>query len=378
MRITILQGAFFPVPTLMGGAVEKVWFALGKQFARAGHTVAHISRHHPQLPPGETIEGVVHRRVRGYDTPRNLVHLKVLDLLYTWRARRALPMADILVSNTFWTPILERRPDRGKVYVHVARYPKGQMRLYGRAARLQAVSGSVAEAIRAEVPELADRVAMVPNCLPEGALDAPPAPPPTGAPVFLYAGRIHPEKGLDLLVQAALLARRGAPDRPFTLRLLGPWATHQGGGGAEYLGQLRHAAVPLGAGFEIIEPVFDAQALARYYGGASLFCYPSLAERGESFGLAPLEAMAAGCPAVVSGLDCFRDFVSPGRNGHVFDHRSGRAAESLAGILAAAAADSVALGSMRRAARETAEAYSPAKVARLYLDDFERLTRANP
>src|SRR5579862_3380431 len=31
LKITIVQGAFFPVPPLMGGAVEKVWFTLGRE-----------------------------------------------------------------------------------------------------------------------------------------------------------------------------------------------------------------------------------------------------------------------------------------------------------------------------------------------------------
>ena len=43
MKITIVLGAFFPVPPIMGGAVEKVWFALGQEFARRGHEVVQIS-----------------------------------------------------------------------------------------------------------------------------------------------------------------------------------------------------------------------------------------------------------------------------------------------------------------------------------------------
>ena len=63
MKITIVTGAFFPVPPILGGAVEKVWFALGQEFVRRGHQVTHISRSHPDLPEREEIAGVQHRRV---------------------------------------------------------------------------------------------------------------------------------------------------------------------------------------------------------------------------------------------------------------------------------------------------------------------------
>src|SRR5207253_8522157 len=138
MKITIVLGAFFPVPPVMGGAVEKVWFALSQEFARRGHEVVLVSRALPELPRSETRAGVKHLRLRGFDMPRSLVWLKFLDLLYSFNTMSVLPEADILVTNTFWLPILIRNLRRGKIYVQVARYPKGQMRFYRRAARLQA------------------------------------------------------------------------------------------------------------------------------------------------------------------------------------------------------------------------------------------------
>ena len=86
MRITILQGAFLPVPPLRGGAVEKRWFELGKRFTEHGHSVCQVSRKFDGLPVVELIEGVRHVRVKGYDTPANGMYLKLLDLLYSVRA----------------------------------------------------------------------------------------------------------------------------------------------------------------------------------------------------------------------------------------------------------------------------------------------------
>src|SRR5947209_6241734 len=162
MKITIVLGAFFPVPPTMGGGVEKVWFSLAPEFVRRGHEVVMISRKLPDLPREETIDGVKHLRVDGFDTPRSLVWLKFLDLIYSLRTMSILPNADILVTNTFWLPMLLRDPGRGKIYVHVGRNPKGQMRFYGRAARLQAPSRAIAERIVKEAPRLAAKVAMIP------------------------------------------------------------------------------------------------------------------------------------------------------------------------------------------------------------------------
>ena len=69
MRITVVQGAFLPVPPLLGGAVEKVWFNLGKEFARRGHEVTHVSRAFKDLPAHEVIDGVSHRRISGFASP---------------------------------------------------------------------------------------------------------------------------------------------------------------------------------------------------------------------------------------------------------------------------------------------------------------------
>ena len=52
MKITIVLGAFFPVPPLLGGAVEKVWFALGPEFVRRGHEVVQISRDDKEFGAG--------------------------------------------------------------------------------------------------------------------------------------------------------------------------------------------------------------------------------------------------------------------------------------------------------------------------------------
>jgi glycosyltransferase involved in cell wall biosynthesis len=77
-----------------------------------------------------------------------------------------------------------------------------------------------------------------------------------------------------------------------------------------------------GANVCFLEPTYDTDELNRLYQKASIFVYPSVAEKGETFGLAPLEAMAWGCVPVVSDLRCFKDFIIHERNGLIFNHRT--------------------------------------------------------
>lgn len=364
-----MQGAFLPVPPLLGGAVEKVWFALGREFARRGHNMTHVSRSFDGQPADAVDSGVRHRRVRGSDTPHSLWRLKLADLQYTLRAQRVLPPASVLVTNTFWLPLLERRRSRGRPYVHVARFPKGQLRLYPRRSLLQTVSEPIRTAILHEAPAAADRVRVIPYPLSPVYF----TPLATAEPVLLYTGRIHPEKGVHLLLEAFLrLVQEG--ERHWKLRLIGPWETRQGGGGAEYRQQLLELARRAPGRIDLCEPIFDEQALVAEYRRAAVFVYPSLAEFGETFGLAVLEAMAAGCAPVVSALACFRDFVRPGDNGVIFNHRASDPAGELARTLEPLLQTPSLLESLRAKAWTTARGYSLDMIADRFLEDFATFT----
>lgn len=366
LRITIVQGAFLPVPPRLGGAVEKAWYALGREFARRGHAVTHVGRDFPGLPENELDAGVHYVRVRGYSTPASLWRLKLLDLAYSRRVRRVLPPADVLVTNTFWLPLIERRADRGRIYVHVARFPKGQLKFYPRRSILQTVSSPIENAIRDTVPDSEDRISVVPYPLSSTYLVSPETSPERE---ILYAGRVHPEKGVHLLVKA-FLKLRAAGFTEWKLRIVGPWATREGGGGEAYHRELQQLAAPAGDSVIFTGPVFDEQQLVSYYRRAAVFAYPSLAERGETFGLAVLEAMAAGCAPVISSLPCFMDFVRPAENGIVFDHRDSEPADRLADALAALLRDDCTRDQLRQAAWETARLYALEDVADRFLADF--------
>ena len=373
MKITIVQGAFLPVPPLLGGAVEKVWYGLGKEFVRRGHEVTHLSRRYPNLPDEEHIDGVFHRRISGYATPRSLFLLKFYDLLFSFRVKRSLPPADILVTNTFWLPFLVRNIKFGKLYVHVARYPKGQLKLYRHAARLQTVSQPIARVMEYQAPQIKDKIKVIPYpinlpSLAEWDSRVTPSDPVT----LLYVGRIHPEKGLDLLIKAIALLESSIR-KNILVCIVGPWEVSQGGGGIKYFNRLKKLASDLEPEFDWVGPVFDDEQLAELYLNATLFLYPSLAEKGETFGLAPLEAMAFGCPVLVSALDCFQDFIVDNINGFVFDHRGQHPENDLSNKLGVLLNAKSSIGDASREARKTAERFSLDKIATLYLEDFTSL-----
>ena len=396
MKITIVLGAFLPVPPVMGGAVEKVWFALSQEFARRGHEVVLVSRALPELPRSETRDGVRHLRVRGFDTPRLLLWLKFLDLIYSIRTMQVLfaslpfgrigpvadrtdsscgePTADIIVTNTFWLPILLRNSRHGRVYVHVARYPKGQMRFYGKAARLQTPSAAVAQAVAVEAPKLAQKITVIPYPAPGSTGEREPPPFAQRERMILFVGRVHPEKGLDLLVAAfANAARTIFAD--WKLVIVGPTEKKYGGGGVPYLAALARAAELAQGRVTFRGPLFDPTALEREFRSAKLFVYPSLAEKGESFGLAPLEAMAHRCAVLVSNLDCFHDFIREGETGFVFDHRAANPADALHEKIEKALADETLLARVAEAGYRKSAEYSLPCIAGRFLKDFNSLVR---
>ena len=325
MKIFILQGAFLPIPANLGGAVEKMWFALGKEFARRGHEVIQISRTYQNFPDEEYIGDVLHIRVKGYNTPSNGLYLKLLDLLYSLKAvKKISDNADIIVTNSSWSPVVIQNKLKPLCMVDVARMPKGQMRLYKQSI-IRANSSPVNTAIRKELRSgISKKVVTIPNPLP--FKDLPEVDFDEKKPVILYTGRVHPEKGLHILLKAFNKLPKG-----WKLIIVGPHSFGEGGGGEKYKQDLQKLAQDIDVTFT--GPVNNDERLNEYYKQASIFVYPSVAEKGETFGLAPLEAMAWGCVVVVSDLLCFQDFISQGKNGIVFNHRSEDAVQLLSNAI---------------------------------------------
>jgi glycosyltransferase involved in cell wall biosynthesis len=371
MRITIVLGPFLPVPTVLGGAVEKVHLLLAGAYRDAGHDVTIISRRYKDFPDEEIVDGIRHIRIASTDRSASLAVNLGRDLRYALRVARNLPTSDVTVTNSFFLPLVLPRRTAGKICVQVGRFPKRQMFLYFRASRLQAVSSAIARAIGDQAPWLADKVATIGYAIGEPYFTGPRGE--RREKVVLFVGRIAREKGIELLLKAFLsLQGDRACDRfaDWTLRIVGPHETTQGGDGADYLGYLKNIAGPLGRRCEFVGPIFDQDALIREYRKGAIFVYPSLAELGEALPVAPLEAMAARCATVVSNMRCFDDYIDPGVTGLRFEHRDAAPEANLAAQLISLIEAPDRLQRIAEAGHQSACKFRTPAIAARMLDDF--------
>ncbi len=161
----MVSSFFLPVPPAAGGAMEKIWFRLAREFAAAGHEVAFISRAWPAFPERETIDGIRMIRAPGFNHTPRLWRNLLLDFLWGLRAARRLPPGDIVVCNTVSLPVYLRllRPSSGRVVAVLGRMPKGHAKAYGRVDRLIATSAAVRARVILENPRLESRTRVIPN-----------------------------------------------------------------------------------------------------------------------------------------------------------------------------------------------------------------------
>ncbi len=377
MKITIAMGFFLPMPPDAGGATEKSWHRLALEFSRRGHEVTIISRRWSGWPDTETRDGVRHVRLPGHDHSSRLSRNLWRDFLWSLRVKRALPPADVTVVNSVMLPVWLgwHRGHAGKLVLMPGRMPKGQFRFYRRVDRVIVVSSTVQVALLAENPRFASVTRIYGYPIDWTAL-AEPGISTAAAPVKIgFIGRFHREKGLDLLVDSALLLAKRTDLPPWSLLLCGPRDIAQGGSGEIYAASIDRrlaAALPRDR-FALRAPVFAAARLNKLYREIDVFCYPSLAERGETFGVAVAEAMAAGAVPVVSQLACFGDVVHSGDNGEVFDHTAVDAPVRLADALGRLVADAPRRARLAAHARASVRNYDFPLYAERLLADFSGL-----
>lgn len=130
-------------------------------------------------------------------------------------------------------------------------------------------------------------VAVIPNGI-DLTAQLPPRQGETAMKILLFLSRVHPVKGIELLLDAWAALEAQHPD--WTLRIVGP-------GEADYLAALHARAAGAGVRRVTFTGPRYGDAKTAEYRNADLFVLPT---HSENFGMVVAEALAQECPAIVS------------------------------------------------------------------------------
>ena len=146
-------------------------------------------------------------------------------------------------------------------------------------------------------------------------------------PEILFVGRMLPEKGPHLLLQAATLLERRRREGllpPFQVSFVGSSNFNASDPLTRYESSLRKLALPLGGAVEF-HPFAKRDAIPAVYQAADIFVAPS--NWDEPFGLTVAEAMSSGLPCIVSKRGGIPEaaaeaalYFTPPNPGQIADH----------------------------------------------------------
>jgi len=186
---------------------------------------------------------------------------------------------------------------------------------------------------------------------------------PESDPLVLFAGRVQPLKGPEVLVRALGVLAATARPVPHLVVLGGP------SGRPTAVRELQALAETLGVGHRVtVLPPVQRTALARWYRAADLVAMPSYS---ETFGLVAAEAQASGTPVLAAAVGGLRTVVEDGRTGVLVDgHDPAVWADRIAGLLA----DDLRRLTLGVEAQRRAERFGWDEAADLMLDVYAQAT----
>lgn len=323
MRICMLSWEY--PPRIVGGIARHVE-ELSEALAAQGHEVVVFTADHPETPAEEVRNGVQIVRVRGDHAPTPDFLTWVLHLNFGM-AERALrwhhgqpfdlvhshdwlvAQAGVLLKKGLDLPLLAtiHATEAGRMHgIHtpIQRYIHQQeWFLTYEAWRVIVCSHYMHHEVRRlfNLPE--DKLDVIPNGIEYRKFDFEFDRMPfrrrfalDHEKLVMFVGRMVPEKGAQVLIEAAPTVLAQFPDAKFVV---------VGRGGFQE--ELRHRVAQLGLGSKVMFPGYvDDDTLLRIYKSADCAVFPSLY---EPFGIVALEGMAARLPTVVSDAGGLAEIV---------------------------------------------------------------------
>ena len=190
--------------------------------------------------------------------------------------------------------------------------------------------------------------------------------------LFLSVGGIEPRKGsLELIEAMAILQHRhrGAPP---VLAVIGGQSFQDYSGYRDaVLGRAAELHVEVGRDLVLLGTVPDSEMPAWYH-AADAFVFPSVK---EGWGLAVLEALAAGLPVIATDIPVFREFLTPGVDALLVNPGD---AGALAGAMERTLTDGRLRGLLAAAGPETARRFTWDACADQHIRIYQELAQVRP
>jgi glycosyltransferase involved in cell wall biosynthesis len=344
-------------PPRLYDALAMVNYELATRLARNHSVVAYVRPTKGELA-AERCENVLWRRLP-VTVDRALNGLKLFDKVGLTRPERPFRMTrlyyarwvsrvareirsrecDIIHVHSIasFLPQIRRRNPNACLVLHVHDHSLNDFDARTIRARLELASlvltcsEFVRSALSNRFPDLANRFHTLHNGVDRRFLKM--TSNPARSETVLFVGRMSPEKGVHVLIDAFRAVAHAFPRAD--LRLIGPldvapkqfvdpfrkddslrrlerFFAKPG----RYMESLWQAALPLGARVRYDGPISNAD-LGYHYSNAALFVFPSIWH--EPFGIPIIEAMAAGLPVITTRGGAASEIVVDGKTGLLVD-----------------------------------------------------------
>lgn len=264
-------------------------------------TFISVTKHFP-LSQYEFVLALARWAIRCRLPAGSIVHAHRPDDLYpfTLFARRTKTVCTL--HGNPWTSVAARRPAGSVIYRHAER------RALNRSTRIVSVSSRARDEYVERYPGIRDKIAVIPVGIdlaafsPRNHEDARAALGCAGRRILLFAGRLEPEKRVDVVVDAVnelggvatlLVAGSG--------RLESELRKRAGNGNIRFLGPIPHERMP------------------DLYAAADALVLPSAY---EGLPTAAIEALACGTPLVATPVGDLNRLITSGKTGFFFDGTS--------------------------------------------------------